>query len=90
MNTLELLKRIAELDASGACVCDAVMLELLSELPQRIPVLLQALDMAWDASASLENVLLTTGQHMTPSDQRARGLVADNLAHALDTLGVRA
>jgi len=54
MRTVQLLERIAALDTRGASVCDAAMVDLLAQLPQHIPALLEVLEKARDASASLE------------------------------------
>ena len=87
MNTVQLFEEIAAMDAAGVSVCDAPMVDLLSQLPGCIPALLEVLEMARDASASLENVVLSLGQHMTNSDRTARCQVADHLRQALHTLG---
>lgn len=87
MRTVQLLERIAALDTRGASVCDAAMVDLLAQLPQHIPALLEVLEKARDASASLENTVLSLGQHMSPADQIARRQVADSLSVALHALG---
>ncbi len=87
MRTVQLLERIAALDTRGARVCDAAMVDLLAQLPQHIPALLEVLEKARDASASLENTVLSLGQHMSPADQIARSQVADSLSVALHALG---
>ena len=87
MRTVQLLERIAALDTRGASVCDAAMVDLLAQLPQHIPALLEVLEKARDASASLENTVLSLGQHMSAADQVARSQVADSLSLALHALG---
>ena len=87
MTTVQLLERIAALDTRGASVCDAAMVDLLAQLLQHIPALLEVLEKARDASASLENTVLSLGLHMSASDQVARSQVADSLSVALHALG---
>ena len=56
------------------------------QLPAKIPQILDALNKACDASASLENVMLHLGERMTDSDRTFRNLVSLDLSLALRLL----
>lgn len=86
MNTVQLLEHILNLDRQGLSMQDEPMLTALAELPAKIPQILDALNKACDASASLENVMLHLGERMTESDRRFRNLVALDLSLALGLL----
>lgn len=86
MNTVQLLEHILNLDRQGLSMQDEPMLTALAELPAKIPQILDALNKACDASASLENVMLHLGERMTESDRMLRNLVALDLSLALGLL----
>lgn len=86
MNTVQLLEHILSLDQQGLTLLDAPMANALAELPAKIPQILDALNKACDASASLENVMLHLGERMTESDRTFRNLVAFDLSLALGLL----
>ncbi|KGH28239.1 hypothetical protein [Comamonas testosteroni] len=86
MNTVQLLEPILSLDQQGLTLLDAPMATVLAELPAKIPQILDALNKACDASASLENVMLHLGERMTESDRTFRNLVAFDLSLALGLL----
>lgn len=86
MNTVQLLEHILSLDQQGLTLLDAPMATALAELPAKIPHILDALNKACDASASLENVMLHLGERMTESDRTFRNLVAFDLSLALGLL----
>mgnify|MGYP001601696174 CR=1 FL=1 len=86
MNTVQLLEHILSLDQQGLALLDAPMATALAELPAKIPQILDALNKACDASASLENVMLHLGERMTESDRTFRNLVAFDLSLALGLL----
>lgn len=86
MNTLQILERIAALDALECCVYDDRMVEALAQLPARIPAILRALALAADACASLDNILVHLGGRMTVADEAARTKVAAELEQALHAL----
>ncbi|EFI61998.1 MULTISPECIES: hypothetical protein [Comamonas] len=86
MNTVQLLEHILSLDQQGLTLLDAPMATALAELPAKIPLILDALNKACDASASLENVMLHLGERMTESDRTFRNLVAFDLSLALGLL----
>ena len=86
MNTVQLLEHILSLHLQGLTTQDELMLEALAELPAKIPQILDALNKACDASASLENVMLHLGERMTESDRTFRNLVSLDLSLALGLL----
>ena len=86
MNTFQLLEHILSLHLQGLTTQDELMLEALAELPSKIPHILDALNKACDASASLENVMLHLGERMTESDRTFRNLVSLDLSLALGLL----
>ncbi|WP_341679568.1 hypothetical protein [Comamonas thiooxydans] len=86
MNTVQLLEHILSLDQQGLTMQDEPMLTAISELPAKIPQILDALNKACDASASLENVMLHLGERMTDSDRTFRNLVSLDLSLALRLL----
>ena len=86
MNTVQLLEHILSLDQQGLTLLDAPMATALAELPAKIPQILDALNKACDASASLVNVMLHLGERMTESDRTFRNLVAFDLSLALGLL----
>ncbi len=86
MNTVQLLEHIISLDQQGLTLLDAPMATALAELPAKIPQILDALNKACDASASLENVMLHLGERMTESDRTFRNLVSLDLSLALGLL----
>jgi len=87
MNTVHLLEHILSLHLQGLTMHDEPMLTAIAELPAKIPQILDALNKACDASASLENVMLHLGERMTESDRTFRNLVALDLSLALGLLG---
>lgn len=86
MNTVQLLEHILGLHLQGLTTQDELMLEALAKLPAKIPQILDALNKACDASASLENVMLHLGERMTESDRTFRNLVSLDLSLALGLL----
>lgn len=86
MNTVQLLEHILSLHLQGLTMQDEPMLTAIAELPAKIPQILDALNKACDASASLENVMLHLGERMTDSDRTFRNLVSLDLSLALGLL----
>lgn len=86
MNTVQLLEHILSLHLQGLTMEDEPMLTAIAELPAKIPQVLDALNKACDASASLENVMLHLGERMTESDRTFRNLVSLDLSLALGLL----
>lgn len=86
MNAIVLMQRIVALERQGLTALDATMLDLLSELQGFLPTILNTLDLADDARASLENVLCHLGGRMTAADQLARSRVAADLLQSLQVL----
>ena len=86
MNAIVLMQRIVALERQGLTALDATMLDLLSELQGYLPTILNTLDLADDARASLENVLCHLGDRMTAADQLARSRVAADLLQSLQVL----
>lgn len=83
------MRRIAQLDADGQSPMDDPMASTLAALVGQLPAVLAALEVAAQAQAALENILLhpSTRNAMTPADQKGRDTLADELRSHLDAIG---
>ncbi|QPN33369.1 hypothetical protein [Diaphorobacter sp. JS3051] len=86
MNAVQALKRIQAGQRQGECPMDAPMLDAAAQIATDAGALVDLIESAGDAQATLTNVLAHHAEAMTAADRRSRSELAQRLHSLLDAL----